>query len=266
MTGVTLDKTSASLEVGESVQLVSDVIPVNASNKAVTWSSSDATIAKVDANGKVDALKAGTATITVKTTDQAKTATAKITVKPKTIKVEGVTVAPTSISLKAKETAQLKATLAPSNATNKAVKWSSSDAKVATVDSNGKVTGVKAGNATITVTTVDGAKTATCRVIVTGTSSDSNKPLVSITVNGKNATFNFSFNKWAGDIGQYNLNIFGQDVDYTKSFTVDDVAPDSSASITVEGLAKGTYNVFFSVFSFDAEDSEEGDDSIFKIP
>lgn len=266
VTGVTLNKTSASLEVGESVQLIDEISPVNASNKAVTWSSSDSAVAKVDNDGTVTAVKVGSATITVKTTDQAKTATAKITVTPKTIKVEGVSVDPTSLSLKVKGTAQLKASVAPGTATNKAVKWSSADTKVATVDTNGKVIGVKAGNTTITVTTVDGSKTANAKVTVTGdTGQDSNKLLVSITVNGKNATFNFSFKKWAGDIGQYNLNIFGQDTGYTKNFSTDDIADDSTASITVEGLAKGTYSAFFSVLSFDAEDSLDGDDSIFKI-
>ena len=56
--------------------------------------------------------------------------------------------------------------MAPANATNKKVTWKSSNAAVATVDANGKVTGVKAGEATITVTTEDGGKTATCKVTV----------------------------------------------------------------------------------------------------
>ena len=60
----------------------------------------------------------------------------------------------------------MKATVAPADATNQKVTWKSSDAAIATVDAAGKVTGVKAGEATITVTTDDGGKTATCKVTV----------------------------------------------------------------------------------------------------
>lgn len=83
VTGVTLNKSSLTLTEGESETLVATVKPTNAANKKVTWTSSDETVAKVDANGKVTALKAGTATITVKTVDGNKTATATITVKEK---------------------------------------------------------------------------------------------------------------------------------------------------------------------------------------
>ena len=80
VTGVSLNKTSTTLTVGGSETLIATVAPANATNKAVTWSSSDPTVATVDANGKVTAKKVGTATITVTTTDGNKTATCAVTV------------------------------------------------------------------------------------------------------------------------------------------------------------------------------------------
>ena len=86
------------------------------------------------------------------------------------ITVTGVTLSPTSITLVEGESQSLTAVISPSNAENQQVRWSSSDASVATV-ANGQVTAIKAGNATITVTTEDGSKTATCVVTVKATVS-----------------------------------------------------------------------------------------------
>ncbi|EFH4884925.1 hypothetical protein F9394_03575 [Escherichia coli] len=72
-----------------------------------------------------------------------------------------------TLSIKQGATTTLIATVEPSNATNKTVIWTSSDESIATVDASGKVSGVAEGNATITGTTADGAKTATCDVTVT---------------------------------------------------------------------------------------------------
>ena len=80
--------------------------------------------------------------------------------------VAGITVSPTEATLEIGDTETLKATVTPTNATNKKVTWSSSDDKVANVDVKGVVKAVAAGTATITVTTVDGEKTATCEVTV----------------------------------------------------------------------------------------------------
>ena len=85
---------------------------------------------------------------------------------PATVAVTGVSLDKTSLDLIEGGTETLTATVSPDNATNKKVSWKSSDTAVATVDDNGKVTAVKAGSATITVT-ADGGKTATCSVKVT---------------------------------------------------------------------------------------------------
>ena len=164
VTGVTLDKTACELTEGDELTLTATIAPDNATNKNVTWSTSDASVATVT-NGKVTALKAGTATITVTTEDGSKTATCAVTVKAKVYAVTGVTLDKTACELTEGDELTLTATIAPDNATNKNVTWSTSDASVATVV-DGKITAIKPGTATITVTTEDGSKTATCAVTV----------------------------------------------------------------------------------------------------
>ena len=166
VTGVTLNKTTASLLVGGSETLTATIAPANASNKNVTWASSNTTIATVDASGKVTGVAKGTATITVTTEDGSKTATCKVTVKAATIAVTGVTLNKTSITIAVEVIETLTATVAPANATNQKVTWKSSNPAVARVNNNGKVLGLSVGEATITVTTEDGGKTATCKVRV----------------------------------------------------------------------------------------------------
>lgn len=161
VTGVTLNPTSLSLFTGESETLTATVEPGNATNKAVTWSTSDNTVATVDENGTVTAVGAGEATITVTTEDGSKTATCTVTV---TVPVTGVKLNKETLELFTDGSETLTATVEPGNATNKNVTWSSSDETIATVDNNGTVTAVGAGEATITATA--GGITATCVVHV----------------------------------------------------------------------------------------------------
>lgn len=277
---VTLDKTTATIEVEEALQLKATVLPMEAANKNVVWTSSDATVANV-VDGLVTGLKEGTTTITATTEDGNKTATCAITVEPitektwwgepTTITVEGqeiavlycftrnvdktitytaifgtdkafvkeinveslstgfkgltydantltaswnktdsqhnkgevitgfwwfaahrieftyivgssnerpntavtsVTLDKTSCDLLVDETVQLLATVNPGIAANKNVTWTSSNTAVAIVDANGLVTAKSAGTATITVTTADGGKTATCTVNVVAALTD----------------------------------------------------------------------------------------------
>ena len=161
---VSLDKTSLELTEGDEATLTATIAPDNASNKNVTWTSSNPEVAKVE-NGKITAVKAGTATITVKTEDGGKTATCEVTVKEMVYPVESVSLDKTSLELTEGDEATLTATIAPDNASNKNVTWTSSNPEVATVE-DGKVIAVKAGMTTITATTEDGGKTATCEVTV----------------------------------------------------------------------------------------------------
>ena len=165
VSGVSLNKTSLNLTEGGSETLTATVTPDNATNKAISWKSSDTGVATVDNSGKVTAVKAGSATITVTTSDGSKTATCSVTVTAKTVSVTGVTLDKSTLELTEGAEGTLKATITPSDATNQVITWSTSDQNIATV-SDGKVTAVKAGEATITVTTSDGGKTATCKVTV----------------------------------------------------------------------------------------------------
>jgi hypothetical protein len=166
VSGVTLDKSSLTLTAGESDTLTATVAPENASDKEVTWSSSDKNVATVDSTGKVTAVAMGTATITATTSDGNKTASCAVTVNPAPVPVTGVILKKTTLSLPVGGSETLTAAVGPQNATDKSVSWNSSDERVVTVDSAGKVTAVALGTATITVTTTDGNKTATCQVTV----------------------------------------------------------------------------------------------------
>lgn len=166
VTSVSVSPTSVSLTEGESKALSATVSPGDATDKSVSWTSSAPDVATVSSTGSVTAVKAGSATITVKTTDGGKTATCAVTVNAKVFPVTGVTLDAKTKELVEGDSFTLKATVAPDNATDKSVTWTSSAPEVATVDANGKVTAVKAGSATITVTTTDGGKTATCTVTV----------------------------------------------------------------------------------------------------
>ena len=167
VTGVTLDKPTVSLVAGTNTTLIATVVPANAANKKVTWSSDKPEIASVDAKGTVTAHKAGAAVITVETDEGAKTASCKVTVTAKAaVAVTEVTLNKSELRLEEGKSEQLTATVAPANATNKTVTWSSNKPDVAAVDKDGKVTAHKVGEATITVTTTDGGKAASCTVRV----------------------------------------------------------------------------------------------------
>lgn len=159
---ITLSETSLSLEEGQTTTLTATVLPTNATDKTITWASSNATVAVVSANGIVTAVKEGTATITASAGSKSTTCT--VTVKKAIIDVTSITLSAASLSLEEGKTATLTATVSPSNATDKTVTWSSSDAAVATVSATGVVTAVKEGTATITAKA--GNQTATCTVTV----------------------------------------------------------------------------------------------------
>lgn len=166
VTGVSLSDSSKTLVVGGSFTLTATVSPSNATNKNVTWSSSNTSVASVN-NGTVTALSSGTTTITVSTEDGNKTATCNVTVNAQTINVTGVSLDKTEADILVGGTdLTLVPTVQPSNATNNIVSWSSNNTSVATVE-DGVVHAVSDGTAVITVTTVDGSKTASCTVHVT---------------------------------------------------------------------------------------------------
>ncbi|MDR2900552.1 MAG: Ig-like domain-containing protein, partial [Treponema sp.] len=166
VSSVSLSPSILTLNVGGEGELTANIAPVNATNKARSWSSDNPGVATVDLNGIVTAHSAGTATITVTTADGGKTATSTVTVRTPPIAVTGVRLSQTSLSLDKGDEADLVAFVDPADAANLDVAWSSSNPSVATV-SNGLVIGMGVGTAIITVTTDDGGFEASCTVTVT---------------------------------------------------------------------------------------------------
>ena len=163
---VSLDKTTLTLEEQEAETLVATINPSDTTDdKTLTWKSSNPEVATVDNNGKVTAVKEGSATITV-TTVNGKEATCTVTVTKKPVPIESVSLNKTTLTLEEQQAETLVATINPSDTTDdKTLTWKSNNPEVATVDQEGKVTAVKEGTTTITVTTVNG-KEATCTVTV----------------------------------------------------------------------------------------------------
>lgn len=158
---VSLNKASHRLFIKDTMQLSVSVNPANASDKSVAWSSSNATVAKVDGNGKVMAMKAGTAIITAAAKDgSGKKAECKVTVVKPTVKLN---VKSARLQVK-KTTKAIKASGLKSGDSIR--KWTSSKKSVATVDKNGKIRAKKAGTTTIKVITKKGAA-ASMRLTVT---------------------------------------------------------------------------------------------------
>lgn len=192
VTGVTLNETELTLEEGETADLTATIAPENATNKNMTWTSSDPDTATVDENGHVTAKKAGEtpAVITVTTEDGGKTATCKVTVNEKTVTppdepaVTGVTITSEVTTVKVNETITLTAKVEVVGDMATTVKWTSSNTDCATVDeSTGEVTGVAKGTATITATaTADETKFASCTVTVTDdtTPPEQEKPSIEL--------------------------------------------------------------------------------------
>lgn len=156
-----------SISIGETSQLSVSYTPNDTNVMNATFSSSNTAVATVSADGLVTGISQGNATITATAyneSNQAITSTLNITVSP--ISVSSISLDQTSLSIKAGRKVTLSPTILPANATNKTITWSTSNSSVATV-ANGVVTAIAAGSATITVTTQDGNKTATCAVTVT---------------------------------------------------------------------------------------------------
>lgn len=158
VSAITLDKSEASLTIGETLQLTATLLPEESTDKSVTWSSSDEKVATVTAEGLATAVGIGKAVITATTNDGTSlSATCEITVLP--VYVTSVTLNYTEYAIETTKTKtlQLTSTVLPDNATDKSLTWETSDDTVATVSDTGLVTIWKAGYALITATANDGS-------------------------------------------------------------------------------------------------------------
>ncbi len=160
--GITFDKTSLSLYIGESTTINATVNIGGDGDKTLKWQSTDESVATV-LNGLITAKTEGAAIIVATCGDYS--ASCVVAVVP--IDATGVTLDKTAINVYIGDTVELKATVIPENATDKAVLWQSLDSSVALVN-NGRVTGVSEGSTVITVLCASStaAATATCVVNV----------------------------------------------------------------------------------------------------
>ncbi len=163
VTGVALTASSVTLKTGEKSTIAAMLLPSDATDKSVTWTTSDAGVATVK-NGIITAVGEGSASVTVKTTN-GKTASCQVTVVSKSVEITSVTLDKKSVSLKIGEMAVITASFTPANATDTGVSWTSSNTSVAGCE-NGIITAVSAGTAQITASTSNGKK-AVCTVTVT---------------------------------------------------------------------------------------------------
>jgi len=172
VTRISLSK-KATMYTGKKLTLKAKVNPANASNKALTWKSSNTKIAKVASNGVVTGVKAGTVKITATAKDGSrKSATCTVTVRQS---VSKITLSKTNVVLPKKGSSyKVRVTVAPKNAYNKNVAVKSAKTKVAKVSASTvksgktvKITAVKKGKTKVVFTAKDGSKkSATCKVTV----------------------------------------------------------------------------------------------------
>ncbi len=156
VTDINISPDNETIIMEDDVTLSAEVLPSNASDKTVTWSSSNTDIATVNSAGVVTGVAVGTVTITATANDGSDViGTATITVEP--ILVTDITVSPATATVITSETEQLTVSVLPANATDKTVTWSSDNTDVATVDETGLVSAVSPGSAIITATATDGS-------------------------------------------------------------------------------------------------------------
>lgn len=162
---IQLDKSSITLKIGDSERLYATVLPSEASDKTIIWSSADSNIATVT-DGVVTAVNIGETTVIATSKDGRVSSECIISVIPEEIPVTSVSLDRTTLEMEIGDEVRLNVSISPENATNKDVKWSSSDDSVVTVSKYGLVTAIQKGTATIYVTTDVNAMTAECSVTV----------------------------------------------------------------------------------------------------
>jgi len=165
---IRLNMPSLKLVIGGKENLTATIIPTNATNKSVTWNSSDPQVATVASNGAVSALSAGSTTITATTVDGGKTATCAVTVTeaPTTVvEPTDIILTPPSISMNIGDTGKLIVSVTPSNAA-KDINWISENPAAVVVDPTGNITAKGEGTAKIYAVTVVGGKRASSDVTV----------------------------------------------------------------------------------------------------
>lgn len=151
VTGIVMPEKEGMLQPGESQLIIASVLPINATNKNLDWSSSDPEVAAVDANGRVTAKKVGEATIIARTADGGYEGQYQLRVKEKSV-YTNIYLSGAAKIYYIGTSYQFVAAVYPTSAPDRSVTWSSSDSNIVEVDKDGLVTAAGIGTATITAT------------------------------------------------------------------------------------------------------------------
>ena len=174
VTGLDLSASTLTINLGQTVTMTATVLPSDASDKSVTWTSSNSDIVSVTQNGSVTANAMGEAEITATSNDGGFSKTCKVTVVEPLVPATSLTLTPKTMSLNIGDSGALELQILP-NDCNEKLKWESSDPSVATVN-NGDIKALAAGTTTITVRGINTSASATVTVIdpyaVTGVTLD----------------------------------------------------------------------------------------------
>lgn len=165
VSGITIDKESLKMKVGETYHLTAKVSPEDATDKSVVWKSEDESIATVDQEGLVTAVKGGSKTMITATSGEF-SASCAVTIEEDVIPVKGITLDKEIIEMAVGSSCRLNATITPSDATDKTIIWDSSDETIAIVSSSGVIAALKEGDVTITAYSSDRKKSASCGVFI----------------------------------------------------------------------------------------------------
>lgn len=166
VTGIELGESSVEMTVGTSHKLTATVLPENATEKGVVWESKDESIATVDQEGLVSAVKEGSTQIIVRTANGNFSASCNVIVEKEIVAVTSIKLDQEVIELMVGSQCQLNATVLPADATNKTLVWSSDNEQIAFVSSNGVVMALKEGETTIYARSLDNKISASCDVFV----------------------------------------------------------------------------------------------------
>lgn len=238
VTNVTMSPKSATLNIGETVQLSATAYPTNATNRSLNWTTENYSIASVSSNGLVTARGAGRVWIWARATDGSGAGSYCVVDVNEPTKVTAVELSETEKTMTVGETVTLTATVLPEDAFNKELKWTSDNEEVATVTS-GVIKAVKPGECNIQCETTDGSNiSARCHIVV-------NEPeqhwLTVMMPNG-----NFSINVTSLDSVQ--LNITPDEGYNIHSITLDGIEQDhDNGKLTLQKFYRNsTLQVVFS--------------------
>ncbi|MFC2090017.1 Ig-like domain-containing protein [Bacteroidota bacterium] len=232
---------STALFIGDAQLLRATIYPEDATNKNISWSSSNTSVVSVHPTGIIQAQDTGIVTITATTEDGAYSDECIVTVLLPAIPVASVVVSPDSVFLYEGDSAALIATILPSDASNQGISWSSSDTMIVTVDSSGLAIALDTGRVSITATSSDGGFTDICVVSVMNDTTGTQNPVTEtaqqdlrLFPNPANSTLNYDFQNIQGSSIVSVYSIFGK-------LMFNQEIENSSGQLNINGLSSGVY-------------------------